>query len=118
MDTESGFGDTSTRAGRRNQRGGVRRVMAFSSFKKNKRWIWKAYDRGKRCCIAWVVGNRDASTLRQLWERIDRPGCTYFTDNWTSYPEVIPAERHIIGKRETHGVERDNSNTRHRVARF
>ena len=31
---------------------------------------------------------------------------------------MIPAERHVIGKRGTHGVERDNSNTRHRVGRF
>jgi insertion element IS1 protein InsB len=64
------------------------------------------------------VGNRDAATLQRLFERIDKPGCIYFTDNWTSYPEVIPAERHIVGKSETHGVERDNSNTRHRVGRF
>jgi IS1 family transposase len=44
--------------------------------------------------------------------------CTFFTDNWDAFAEVLPPERHIIGKSGTHTIERDNSNTRHHLGRF
>jgi insertion element IS1 protein InsB len=44
--------------------------------------------------------------------------CIFFTDNWKSFAEVLPPDRHIIGKSLTHAIERDNSNTRHHLARF
>ena len=44
--------------------------------------------------------------------------CTFYTDNWDSFAEVIPPERHIIGKSHTVCIERDNSNTRHHLGRF
>ena len=92
--------------------------MAFSSGKKNKRWIWKAYDRDARRCVAWVVGGRDHATFKQLWERIARPECTYYTDDWSVYHEVIPPGQHKVSKGGTQLLESDNANTRHRVARF
>ena len=92
--------------------------MAFPSCKKNKRWIWKAYDRDSRRCVSWVVGGRDHVTLGRLWERIARPGCTYYTDDWSVYHEVIPPGQHVVGKAGTPLLESDNANTRHRVARF
>ena len=92
--------------------------MAFPSCKKNKCWIWKAYDRDSRRCVAWEVGSRDSSTLRRLWERIAQPGCTYYTDDWAVYPDVMPPAQHVVGKAGTRLIESDNANTRHRVARF
>jgi insertion element IS1 protein InsB len=92
--------------------------LAFPSDKKNKRWIWKAYDRDSRRCVSWVVGGRDHVTLGRLWERIARPGCIYYTDNWSVYNEVIPPGQHVVGKAATQLLESDNANTRHRVARF
>jgi len=44
--------------------------------------------------------------------------CTFYTDNWDAFAEVLPPERHIIGKSGTVAVERDNSNTRHHLGRF
>ena len=85
---------------------------------KNKCWIWKAYDRGERRCVAWVVGRRDHATLGRLWERIARPECTYYTDEWAVYPDVIPPAPHIARKSGTHLIESNNANTRHRLARF
>jgi insertion element IS1 protein InsB len=85
---------------------------------KNKCWIWKAYDRGERRCVAWVVGRRDHATLGRLWERIARPECLYYTGEWAVYPDVIPIEQHIVSKAGTHLMESNNANTRHRVARF
>jgi len=50
--------------------------------------------------------------------RINRPGCQYYTDDWRCYKEVIPPDRHCIGKQGTHLIESDNANTRHRIGRF
>jgi len=44
--------------------------------------------------------------------------CTFYTDNWDAFAEVLPPERHIIGKSGTPAIERDNSNTRHHLGRF
>jgi len=44
--------------------------------------------------------------------------CIFFTDDWGAFTEVLPPERHIVGKNATHAIERDNSNTRHHLARF
>ena len=44
--------------------------------------------------------------------------CTFYTDNWDAFAEVLPPERHVIGKRHTVDIERDNSNTRHHLGRF
>ena len=117
---DSGRRSQHTRAGARCRcpGNGAGRNVAFSTPKKSKLWIWKAYDRGQRQCVAWVVGGRDTATFQRLWERVNRPDCTYYTDDWASYAEVIPAERHVIGKAGTFRIESDNSNTRHRIGRF
>jgi len=44
--------------------------------------------------------------------------CLYYTDRWEAFAEVLPPERHIVGKEHTVMVERDNSNTRHHLGRF
>ncbi|MBW1918378.1 MAG: IS1 family transposase, partial [Deltaproteobacteria bacterium] len=92
--------------------------MAFPAIKKNKCWIWKAYDRDARRCVAWVVGGRDHVTCERLWERIARPGCTYYTDDWAVYSKVIPPTQHVVSKKGTQLLESDHAHTRHRVARF
>ena len=40
------------------------------------------------------------------------------TDNWDSFAKVLPKDRHVIEKRHTPAIERDNSNMRHNIARF
>jgi len=44
--------------------------------------------------------------------------CIFYTDKWEAFAEVLPPQRHIIGKSGTVVVERDNSNTRHHLGRF
>jgi len=80
--------------------------------------MWKASDRDSRRCVAWVVGGRDHVTLRQLWERIVRPGCTSYTDDWSVYHDVIPPAQHEVGKAGTQILESDKAHTGHRVARL
>ena len=44
--------------------------------------------------------------------------CIFYTDDWKAFREVLPQRRHVIGKEHTVAIERDNSNTRHHLARF
>jgi IS1 family transposase len=44
--------------------------------------------------------------------------CIFYTDNWDAFSEILPPERHVIGKKHTVNIERDNSNTRHHLGRF
>jgi IS1 family transposase len=44
--------------------------------------------------------------------------CVFYTDDWKAFSEVLPPERHIIGKAHTLDIERDNSNTRHHLGRL
>jgi len=69
--------------------------------------------------VAWVLGNRDSATVRRLYDKVKHlAGCTYYTDDWDAFAEVLPPERHVIGKAHTIGIEHDNSNTRHYLGRF
>ena len=98
---------------------GVRRDVAFHRVKKNKAWIIKALDRGTRRTVAWVLGRRDSATFRRLYEKVRHlKGCVFYTDAWGAFSEVLPPERHVVGKAHTVAIERDNSNTRHHPGRF
>jgi len=44
--------------------------------------------------------------------------CVFYTDRWEAFAEILPPERHVIGKEHTVTTERDNSNTRHHLGRF
>jgi insertion element IS1 protein InsB len=98
---------------------GIRRDVALYRSKKKKLWILKAVDRVTRRTVAWVLGNRDTSTFRRLYDKVKHLGtCVFYTDRWDAFAEVLPAERHVIGKEHTVCIERDNSNTRHHLGRF
>ena len=90
----------------------------FVRSKKNKCWIWKALDRRTGRTLRWVVGQRDTKTFKSLYRKIQHPQSHYFSDKWESYPETIPLEQLTQGKTHTITIERDNSNTRHHLARF
>ena len=44
--------------------------------------------------------------------------CVFYTDRWEAFAEVLPPDRHVIGKEHTATIERDNSNTRHHLGRM
>lgn len=92
--------------------------MAFYSVKKKKVWIWKALDRQSKRCIAWVIGARDRATFERLYAKLKHLKAHFFTDDWEVYRQVLPPERHTVGKAHTLAIERDNSNTRHFLARM
>ena len=69
--------------------------------------------------MAWVLGGRDSATFRRLYEKVKHlKKCTFYTDDWGAFAEVLPPNRHIVGKEHTIDIEHDNSNTRHHLGRF
>ncbi|APC91391.1 MULTISPECIES: IS1 transposase [Francisella] len=42
----------------------------------------------------------------------------FYTHDWDAFAKVLPNKRHIIGKSDTVAIERDNSDTRHNLARM
>jgi insertion element IS1 protein InsB len=69
--------------------------------------------------VAWVLGNRDTATFRRLYDKVRHlKSCVFYTDAWRAFSEVLPRRRHVVGKAHTVAVERDNSDTRHHLARF
>src|SRR3954466_14947615 len=54
--------------------------------KKNKLWIWLAFDRSGQRLVDWECGNRDATTLNRLLERLKPWSVTlYCTDDYAPY---------------------------------
>ena len=69
--------------------------------------------------MAWVLGGRNATTFRRLYDKVKHlKDCIFYTDNWDAFAKVLPPKRHIIGKAYTINIEHDNSNTRHHLGRF
>jgi IS1 family transposase len=93
--------------------------VALYTLKKNKLWIWKAYCRTTGTLIDWELGDRSSDTLWPLLERLSEYDVVlFFADHWESYEELIPPEKLVQTKAETHGIERNNSQQRHWFARF
>jgi insertion element IS1 protein InsB len=69
--------------------------------------------------VAWVFGGRDSATFQRLYDKVEHlKKCIFYTDDWDEFSKILPSERHIIGKRHTVEIERNNSNTRHHLGRF
>ncbi|WP_282560900.1 IS1 family transposase [Trichothermofontia sichuanensis] len=94
----------------------------FVEFKKNRIWIWKAYDRDHGQLIDWELGNRDCETVERLLERLAQWQVTvYCTDGWQGFESLLdehPDAYHVATKTETKAIERNNSDHRHWFARF
>ncbi len=86
---------------------------------KNKLWVIKALDKRTGRTIAWELGNRNTKTFKKLYDKVKHlKKAIFYTDTWEAFAKVLPTKRHVIGKRYTNEIERDNSNTRHHLARF
>ena len=93
--------------------------MAFHQVKKNKCWIWKAYCRTTGHLIDWECGDRISETLKKLLDRLEQFEVTvFFADGWGAYAELIPPEKLVQTKAETHEIESNNFRQRHWFGRF
>ena len=93
--------------------------VALPAVKKTKRWIIQALDRNTGRTVAWVVGARDAATVRRLYCQLEHLSeCFFYIDDWDALAKVLPAEQHVIGKKHATSIEPDNSNSRHHLGRM
>ncbi len=99
-------------------------LWSFVGKKANKQWLWIAMDAKTRQVIAFHVGDRSRESAPALGAKIAvvyREQATFYTDQYSAYTGVIPAERHkaITKKaRKTNHVERFNNTLRQRVSRL
>ena len=57
--------------------------------------------------------------MKKLLDRLEQFEISiFFADNWEAYAELIPAEKLVQTKAETHGIERNNFRQRHWFGRF
>jgi insertion element IS1 protein InsB len=78
------------------------------------------YCRRTKRLICWHIGGRHAAELSKLKHKLSDVGVRIihvYSDDYQAY-KCADFERHTTGKAHTHGVERDNSRTRHWFARF
>ena len=91
----------------------------FVGKKKQKCWVWAAYDRDRGRGLAFYLGSRNQKSCEGLFKQLSRFDIQYYcTDGFKAYHSVIPREKHIATKSETCAIESFNSRIRHYLARF
>jgi IS1 family transposase/transposase-like protein len=69
--------------------------------------------------LAACWGKRNRPMLRQLMDKLKGLDIDfYYTDNWICFAEVLPAEKHFIGKQYTKKIEEVNTWFRTRLRRL
>jgi insertion element IS1 protein InsB len=99
-------------------------IWSFVVSKENKQWVWIALDVATKQVLAFYVGDRSASSARELWRRIPqvyRDHATFYTDGLAAYKTVLPAKSHQVCAKSsghTNMIERLNCTLRQRVSRL
>ena len=99
-------------------------LLSFVKKKKNKQWLWLAMDVKTKQVLAFYVGDRSKRSARKLWKAIPevyKQTAVFHTDQYESYPGVIPADQHrAVSKqfRKTNHIERLNGTLRQRISRL
>jgi len=92
---------------------------SFVGKKANQRWTWYGFDRERKRIVASVNGGRTDANCQALYQKVKRAKVNLFhTDQWASYPKVLPARKHQIGKDGTLNIERRNLTFRTRIKRL
>jgi insertion element IS1 protein InsB len=93
-------------------------IWSFIASKENKQWVWIAIDVNTKQVIAFYVGDRSASSARELWRPIPptyRACATFYTDGLAAYKSVLPVEKHKVCAKSsghTNIIERFNCTLR------
>ena len=87
--------------------------------KANQRWLWYAWSPHLKTVFAYAFGPRKDNILRVLLQRLTGVDfCLYCTDDWGAYDRLLPEEKHLITKKCTQSIERQNLNFRTRIKRL
>jgi len=87
--------------------------------KEGKRWVWYAYCADTRKVLAFQIGKRNDATCKKLIKKLGHLDIgTFYTDDWKSYKKNIPWDKHVISKKKTQKIERQNLNFRIHIKRL
>ena len=94
-------------------------MWSFVGKKKNQRWLWLAIDHNTRKIIAFVFGRRKHIVFKELRKLLKPFGIKrYYSDDFSCYSALLPAEQHTVGKANTQRIERKNLTLRTRIKRL
>jgi insertion element IS1 protein InsB len=92
---------------------------SYVSHKKNQQWLWYAWDRNNKKVLHHVVGKRTDHNCLELLKGLKSFHIKkFYTDNWQSYSKFITNSKHVISKKETQNIERNNLNFRTHLKRL
>ncbi|QTL39800.1 IS1 family transposase [Xenorhabdus budapestensis] len=92
---------------------------SFVGNKKQRHWLWYAFDTKRKQVIAHVFGPRTDATCRKLLDLLTPFSIRFITtDDWGSYTREIESEKHLVGKIFTQRIERHNLNLRIHIKRL
>ena len=92
---------------------------SFVGNKKNRHWLWYAFDTKRKQVIAHTFGPRTDKTCRHLLALLAPFSMGFITtDDWGSYERKILPEIHLTGKLFTQRIERHNLNLRTHIKRL
>lgn len=87
--------------------------------KKGKYWLLYAYSPQADEILAYSCGSRSAKTVSELLKKLKNVVIDeYCTDHWKAFAQVLPPEKHTIGKAYTKNIEGVNTCLRARNRRF
>ncbi|MCS6796331.1 MAG: IS1 family transposase [Raineya sp.] len=91
----------------------------LGSYVGQKRWIVYAYAPETNEILAYVIGKRNAATVRKLYQKLKNLQIdTYCTDEWEAFKQVFSKENHQVGKAYTRQIESVNTCLRARNRRL
>lgn len=99
-------------------------MWSFVQKKKQKVWIWLAFNPFNGQIIGWHLGGRTKEDAQALWESIPsffREKVGFFSDYWQAYKATFPEQQHFaVGKPSglTAHIERFNCTLRQRCSRL
>ena len=68
--------------------------------------------------VGFFVGDRSSESFEKLCENISHIDVQFYATDKFSVYDIIPSNKHLIGKSNTYTVERMNRLLRHYLARF
>ena len=68
--------------------------------------------------VGFFVGDRSSKSFEKLCENISHIETKFYATDKFSVYDIIPTDKHLIGKTHTYTVERMNRLLRHYLARF
>ncbi len=87
--------------------------------KNGKRWLWYAYDKESGKILAFQIGKRNEKSCKALLKKLSHLEIEKFcTDDWKSYKQCIPEEKHTVSKWKTTHIERKNRDFRTHLKRL